>query len=66
MLFDQPINNNFKTYENIRKNATGQGEYYTTVAMPWNNLIFINIKWVNIRVKGKAIKFTACNACNEK
>ena len=27
--FDQPINSNLKTYENIRKIATGQG-YYTT------------------------------------
>ena len=26
-LFDQPINNNFKTYENI---ATGRGDDYTT------------------------------------
>ena len=24
--FDQPINNNTKTYENIRKIATGQGD----------------------------------------
>ena len=23
-IFDQPINNDFKTYENIRKMATGQ------------------------------------------
>ena len=29
-FFDQPINNNFKTYENIRKIATGQGDNYTT------------------------------------
>ena len=28
-LFDQPINNNTKTYENIRKIATGQGDDYT-------------------------------------
>ena len=25
-LFDQPINNNRKTYKNIRKIATGQGD----------------------------------------
>ena len=25
-VFDQPINNNTKTYENIRKIATGQGD----------------------------------------
>ena len=29
-LFDQPINNNFKTFENIKKIATGKGDDYTT------------------------------------
>ena len=29
-IFDQPINNDFKTYENIRKIATGKGDDYTT------------------------------------
>ena len=29
-FFDQPINNDIKTYENIRKIATGQGDDYTT------------------------------------
>ena len=29
-FFDQPINNDFKTYEKIRKIATGQGDDYTT------------------------------------
>ena len=28
--FDQPINSMAKTYENIRKITTGQGDYYTT------------------------------------
>ena len=27
-VFDQPINNYFKTYENIRKIGTGQGDDY--------------------------------------
>ena len=27
-FFDQPINNYIKTYENIRKIATGQGDNY--------------------------------------
>ena len=27
---DQPAENNKVTYENIRKNATGQGDDYTT------------------------------------
>ena len=29
-FFDQPMNSNFKTYENIRKIATGQGDDYMT------------------------------------
>ena len=29
-FFDQTINNDTKTYENIRKIATGQGDDYTT------------------------------------
>ena len=29
-FFDQPINSNIKTYEKIRKIATGQGDDYTT------------------------------------
>ena len=29
-FFDQPINYNLKTYENIRKIATGRGDDYTT------------------------------------
>ena len=28
--FDQRINSNLKTYENIRRIATGQGDDYTT------------------------------------
>ena len=29
-VFDQPAKNNKVTYENIRKVATGQGDYYMT------------------------------------
>ena len=29
-FFDKPIRNDFKTYNNIRKIATGQGDDYTT------------------------------------
>ena len=29
-FFDQPIKNNFKTYDNIRKITTGQGDDYAT------------------------------------
>ena len=31
--FDQPINNDFKTYENIRKIATGQEDDYTATCL---------------------------------
>ena len=27
-FFDRPINNDIETYKNIRKSATGQGDYY--------------------------------------
>ena len=30
IFFDQPIESDLKTYENIRKIATGQGDDYTT------------------------------------
>ena len=30
IFFDQPINSDLKTYENIRKIASGQGHDYTT------------------------------------
>ena len=29
-FFNQPVKNNLKTYDNIRKIATGQGDDYTT------------------------------------
>ena len=29
-FFDQSVVNNLRTYDNIRKNATGQGDDYTT------------------------------------
>ena len=29
-IFDQPINSELKTYKNIRKIATGKGDYDTT------------------------------------
>ena len=32
-VFDQPMNSMNKTYENIRKNATGQGDDYTTCCL---------------------------------
>ena len=32
-LFDQPMNNDTKIYENIRKIATGQSDYHTTCCL---------------------------------
>ena len=32
-LFDKPVRNNFKTYDIIQKNASGQGADYTTVCL---------------------------------
>ena len=29
-FFDQPVNNNLRTYDSIRKSSTGQGDDYTT------------------------------------
>ena len=29
-IFDQPVQNDLRTYHNIRKFATGQGDDYTT------------------------------------
>ena len=32
-FFDRPIKNDKVTYENIRKIATGQGDYYTACCL---------------------------------
>ena len=29
-FFDQPVKSNLRTYDNIRKIATSQGDHYTT------------------------------------
>ena len=29
-IFDQPVKNDLRTYDNIQKNVPGQGAYYTT------------------------------------
>ena len=45
-IFDQPINNDFKTYENIRKIVTGQWDDYTTgylLDYPYYKIIAINL-----------------------
>ena len=40
-FFDQPIENDIKTYENIRKITTGEGDDYTTSCLLDHNY-FIN------------------------
>ena len=35
-FFDKPIKNYFKTYDNIRKIATGQGDYKTGFLLNYN------------------------------
>ena len=45
-IFDQPINNDFKTYENIRKIAAGQGDDYTTGCLLDYPYFKNNIKWL--------------------
>ena len=30
IFFDQPVKNNLRTYDNVRKIETGQGDNYTT------------------------------------
>ena len=49
-FFDQPIKNDLKTYNNIRKIANGQGDYYTTGCLldypyfkKYNKLIAIDL-----------------------
>ena len=32
-IFDQPVRNNLRTYDNIRKIAIGQGDDYTTACL---------------------------------
>ena len=32
-IFDQPVKNNLRTYDNIRKIAIGQGDDYTTACL---------------------------------
>ena len=40
-LFDQPVKNNLRTYDNIKKIVTSQGDAYTTVCL-LDNVYFKN------------------------
>ena len=42
-FFDQPTNNDIKTFENIRKSATGQGDDYTTGCLLDYKMIAIDL-----------------------
>ena len=33
IFFNQPVNNNLRTYDNIRKSLTSQGDDYTTACL---------------------------------
>ena len=68
-IVDQPRNNNFKTYENIRKIATGQGDDCTSGCLldyPYSKKIYKTVavdlsKYQAINVDPRAIqqiKFT--------
>ena len=47
-FFDHPINNDFKTFENIRKISTGQGDDYTTGCMLTIPISKNITKWLQI------------------
>ena len=47
-LFDQPINSDLKTYENIRKIATGQQDDYTTGCLLGYSYFKVNYKIIAI------------------
>ena len=47
-FFDQQINNTFKTNENIRKIATGQGNDYTTACLLDYSYFNKNYKMISI------------------
>ena len=49
-FFDQPINSNIKTYENIRKIATGQGDDYTTGCLLDYSYFKENYKMITINL----------------
>ena len=49
-FFDQPINSDLKTYENIRKIATGQGDDYTTGCLLDYSYFKENYKMITINL----------------
>ena len=51
--FDQPTKNDIKTYENIRKITTGQGDNYTTGCLLGYNYFKENYKMIAIDLSKK-------------
>ena len=44
-LFDQPVKNGWKTYDNIQKIVIGKGDDYTTYCLLEYNYFKVFIKW---------------------
>ena len=49
-VIEQPIKNDIKTYENIPKIATGQGDYYTIGCLPDYNYFIKYYKMIAINL----------------
>ena len=47
-FFDQPVKNNLRTYDNIQKIVTGQGDDYTTVCLFDYNYFYNYYKMIAI------------------
>ena len=45
--FDQPVKNNLRTYDNIRKIVTGQGDDYISVCVFTRLSLFQKILYIN-------------------
>ena len=64
-LFDQPINNDFKTYEDIKKIAAGQEDDYTTCCLLDYPYLKENYKMIEIDLS-KQKAFDADPRANQK
>ena len=53
-LFDQPVNSDFKTYENIRRIATGQRDDYTTRCLLDYSYFKENYKLITIDLRSSS------------
>ena len=53
-IFDQPVNSDFKTYENIRRIATGQRDDYTTRCLLDYSYFKENYKLITIDLRSSS------------